>query len=387
MGRGTRLLLLMSVLLLLMPACRGGGGMASEPTKGEVYVYVAAPLSGFQANGGQTVVGGARLMAERLNKAGGLLGYKVVVIELDDEADSDVAVAVAEEVRQAVQEGKRVIGVIGHYNSGQTLAAMEVYKDLPLVVITPTASGMSINPLNYSNFFRVNANNEVQAQADAKFLVDHLGAKRVAVLYNDDETYGIDLGRRTVDALRALGAEVVLERMVALEQSEFDEEVRAVAAADPDAIFYAGYEIEAPYLRADLVHAGITIPFLASDGAFLSATIDESEGTAEGMYVSAFAPSPAQAVDEDWIREYQEVERRNPDTYSINGYSALEVLTEGVKKAGKFDAAKVAAAIRSLDVETPVGRISYDAQGEVSDAPIYIFQVQNEEWVQVYPVP
>ena len=387
MGRGTRLLLLMSVLLLLMPACRGGGGMASEPTKGEVYVYVAAPLSGFQANGGQTVVGGVRLMAERLNKAGGLLGYKVVVIELDDEADSDVAVAVAEEVRQAVQEGKRVIGVIGHYNSGQTLAAMEVYKDLPLVVITPTASGMSINPLNYSNFFRVNANNEVQAQADAKFLVDHLGAKRVAVLYNDDETYGIDLGRRTVDALRALGAEVVLERMVALEQSEFDEEVRAIAAADPDAIFYAGYEIEAPYLRADLVHAGITIPFLASDGAFLSATIDESEGTAEGMYVSAFAPSPAQAVDEDWIREYQEVERRNPDTYSINGYSALEVLAEGVKKASKFDAAQVAAAIRSLNIETPVGRISYDAQGEVSDAPIYIFQVQDEEWVQVYPIP
>ena len=387
MGRGTRLLLLMSVLLLLAPACRGGEQTIREPTQGEVYVYVAAPLSGFQANGGQTVVGGARLMAERLNKAGGLLGYKVVVIELDDEADSDVAVAVAEEVRKAVQEGKRVIGVIGHYNSGQTLAAMEVYKDLPLVVITPTASGMSINPLNYSNFFRVNANNEVQAQADARFLMDRLGAKRVAVLYNDDETYGIDLGRRTVDALRALGAEVVLERMVALEQSEFDEEVQAIAAANPDAIFYAGYEIEAPYLRADLVHAGITIPFLASDGAFLSATIDESEGTAEGMYVSAFAPSPVQAVDENWIREYQEVERRNPDTYSINGYSALEVLAEGVKKAGKFDAAQVAAAIRSLNIETPVGRISYDAQGEVSDAPIYIFQVQNEEWVQVYPVP
>jgi len=387
MGRGIKLLLLASILLLLVPACRGGGGTAVEPTKGEVYVYVAAPLSGVQANGGQTVVGGVRFTAERLNKSGGLLGYKVVVVELDDEADSEVAVVVAEEVRQAVQEGKRVIGVIGHYNSGQTLAALEIYKDLPLIVITPTASGMSINPLSYNNFFRVNANNEVQAQADAQFLVNNLGAKRVAVLYNDDETYGIDLGQRTVKALESLGAEVVLERMVALEQSEFAEEVQAIAAADPDAIFYAGYEIEAPYLRADLVHAGITIPFLASDGAFLSATIDESEGTAEGMYVSAFAPSPAQAVDENWIREYQEVERRNPDTYSINGYSALEVLAEGVKKAGKFDAAQVATAIRSLSIETPVGKISYDAQGEVSDAPIYIFQVQNEEWVQVYPVP
>ncbi|MDY7039905.1 MAG: ABC transporter substrate-binding protein, partial [Chloroflexota bacterium] len=98
MRRGTRLLLLMSILLLLVPACRGGEGPDSEPTKGEVYVYVAAPLSGFQANGGQTVVGGVRLMAERLNKSGGLLGYKVVVVELDDEADSDVAVAVAAEV-------------------------------------------------------------------------------------------------------------------------------------------------------------------------------------------------------------------------------------------------------------------------------------------------
>jgi branched-chain amino acid transport system substrate-binding protein len=387
MQRGTRLLLLMSILLLLLTACREGGQATSEPTKGEVYVYVAAPLSGFQANGGQTVVGGVRLMAEQLNKAGGLLGYKVVVVELDDEADSDVAIVVAEEVRKAVQEGKRVIGVIGHYNSGQTLAAMDIYKDLPLIVITPTASGMSINPLSYGNFFRVNANNEVQAQADAEFLVNNLGAKRVAVLYNDDETYGIDLGRRTVDALRALGAEVALERMVALEQSDFTKEVQAIAAANPDAIFYAGYEIEAPYLRADLVHAGVTVPFLASDGAFLSATIDESEGTAEGMYVSAFAPSPAQAVDESWIQEYQEVERRNPDTYSVNGYSALEVLAEGVKKAGKFDAAQVAAAIRSLNLKTPVGKIAYDAQGELADAPIYIFQVHDEEWVQVYPSP
>jgi ABC-type branched-subunit amino acid transport system substrate-binding protein len=51
---------------VLLTAC----GAPKEPTKGEVIVYVAAPLSGFQANAGQTVLGGARLAAEQINQAG-----------------------------------------------------------------------------------------------------------------------------------------------------------------------------------------------------------------------------------------------------------------------------------------------------------------------------
>ena len=131
---------LLAVCSLLLTACGG----PKEPTKGDVVVYVAAPLSGFQANGGQTVLGGARLAAEQINRAGGLLGHKVVVVGMDDESDSDVALDIAAEIEAALVQGTNVLGVIGHYNSGQTLAAMEVYKDLPLLVITPTASEVSL---------------------------------------------------------------------------------------------------------------------------------------------------------------------------------------------------------------------------------------------------
>ena len=93
----------------------------------------------------------------------------------------------------AVDRGEQVLGVIGHYNSGQTLAAMEIYKGLPIIVVTPTASETSISQRGYRNFFRVNANDTVQARVDAGFLVNTLGAKRVAVLHNDTE-YGIGLG-------------------------------------------------------------------------------------------------------------------------------------------------------------------------------------------------
>ncbi len=367
--------------LLLLSACGG----PPEPTKGEAIVYVAAPLSGFQANAGQTVLGGARLAAEKINRSGGVLGYEVTVVGMDDESDSDVAVDIAAEIEAALAQGKRVLGVIGHLNSGQTLAAMEIYENLSLVVVTPTASEVSLTQKGYDNFFRVNANDTAQARVDAEFLVNTLGARRVAVVHNDDP-YGIGLGRLISEELQALGAEVVVNLQVGVEQATFEAEVPQIAAANPDAIFYGGYEVEAPYLRLDLVEAGIDLPFLASDGAFLAATIDEAGTAAEGIYVSAFGPRPEAAVDETWIKEYQAVEYRNPDTYSINGFSAMEVLAEGAEEAGSLDADQVADAIRNLPaIETPMGELAYDADGDLQNQRIYIYQVQDGEWVQVYP--
>ena len=371
------LLLLFLVSLLLLVAC------TNQP-KGEALLFVAAPLSGFQANGGQTVVGGVRLKAEQANRAGGIAGYQVKVVALDDESDPDVAVSLTEEVQAALTRGDKVLGFIGHYNSGETLAAMDVYSTLPIVVITSNASNVALTAKGYDKFFRIVANDRVQAEADANFLLNQLQARRIAILYNDT-AYGRGLYQEMDAALKAGGAEVVLAREVKEGQDRYLAEVDAIRAAQPDAIFYAGYEIEAPYLRADLVEAGITTPMLASDGAFLSATIDEAAGTAEGMYVSAFGPSPTAAADPAWIEAYQAVEYRNPDTYSINGYAAAEVLLAAVEKAGSLDASRIANALRSLKLDTLIGAVQYDANGDRIAAPIYIYQVQNSAFVQVWP--
>jgi branched-chain amino acid transport system substrate-binding protein len=377
------LAIVLMVTVSLLVACGGGGGAA--PTKGDVTVYVAGPLSGFQANTGQTVAGGVRLMAEQLNRSGGLLGYKVKVVALDDEADSDVAVSVAEKIKEAVDRGEKVVGVIGHPNSGQTAAAMQVYKDLNFVVITPTASEVGLTKQGYRNFFRVNAANDLQAKTGAEYLVNKLGAKKVAVLFNDDP-YGKDLGKLVADDLKGLGADVPVSLQVKVEQNRFADEVAKVKQSGVDAIYYAGYEVECPYFRADLRDAGLSnLTFMASDGCFLAATIDNSDGAAEGIYVTGFAPSPKTSVDQQWVSAYQAVEFRNPDTYSVNGYSAMQVLAEGVKKAGSFDGSKVEQAIRGLDIKTPLGEVQYQDDGDLKAAQIYIFQVKDGQFVQVAP--
>jgi branched-chain amino acid transport system substrate-binding protein len=360
-------------------------GCAPSATKGNATLYVVGPMSGPQANTGQTVAGGVRLLAEQLNRTGGLLGYRIVVKALDDEADSDVALSVAGEIRDAVKAGDRVIGVIGHPNSGQTTAAMSIYKDLPIIIITPTASEVGLTRQGFTNFFRINAGNDVQAKTGAEYLVQKLGAKKVAVLYNDD-SYGIDLNKLVTAELTRLGASVPLAVQVKVEQNRFTTEVAKVSTAGVDAIYYAGYEVECPYLRADLRDAGLSkLTFMASDGCFLSATIDNSDGAAEGMYVTGFAPSPKSAVDQNWIQSYQAVDYRNPDTYSINGYSAAQVLTDAIKQAGSLTAAKVSVALKALDVKTALGRVQYTDTGDLRAPQIYVFQVRNGEFVQVAP--
>lgn len=371
----TTLLLILSVLL---SACGG----SATPTKGDIAVYVAVPLSGFQANGGQTVLGGARLAAEEINRAGGLLGYRIDVRPLDDESDSDVAVGQVDAIRTAESAGDRVIGVIGHLNSGQTLAAMDLYQGMDFVVITPTASEQSLTERGFGNFFRVNANDAVQAQVDADFLVTTLGATKIAVVHNDTE-YGQGLAKSLVQELGSRGAQAVVQIQVGEGQSKYDSEVAQIQAANPDAIFYAGYEIEAPFLRAALVRAGVTVPMLASDGAFLAATIDDADGTAEGLYVSAFAPSPRSVDNAAWFEAYQAVESRNPDTYSVNGYVAMQVLAGAVKEANKLDASAVADALRNNSFDTLIGKLTFAPNGDLTAPQIWIYQVTGCEFVQV----
>jgi len=373
--------LLVCLAMTLLAGCAGNSA-GSEPTRGEVVVYVGVPLTGFQANAGQTVLGGVRLAAAEANRSGGLDGYKIVVRGLDDESDDGVAVDNIKTIQDALDKGDKVLGVIGHLNSGQTIATMEQYSKMPFVVITPTASEVSITQKGYKNFFRINASDNVQADTLTRFLTQKLAAKSVAVIYNDS-SYGKGLATEMKNRLASAGAKVALDLMIKEGQSTFTAELPKIKSAGADAIFYAGYETETPYLREALVTNGVNVPMVAGDGAFLSVTIDESNGTAEGMYISSFAPSPKSIASASWIEAYQAVESRNPDTYSVNGYVAMSVLLDAAKKAGSQSWDKIADALRSSTFKTIIGDLHYQPTGDLVDAHIWMYQVTNNEFTQV----
>jgi branched-chain amino acid transport system substrate-binding protein len=87
----------------------------------------------------------------------------------------------------------------------------------------------------------------------------------------------------------------------------------------------------------------------------------------------------------EWFEGYKDLEARNPGIDSTTGYSAADVLVNGLSKAGKLEKAAMASAIRSLDLITLVGRVRYDPQGDLVEQKVYIFQITGGRFQQAYP--
>jgi len=251
-------------------------------------------------------------------------------------------------------------------------------------VVTATASDVSLTQQGYSSFFRVNATDAAQGPDAAKFLVSVMGAQRIAFIYAEND-YGRGLRDQMVPALVALGREPVA--VIGIEEGAemYSHIIAPVRDAEPDAVFLAGYETEGYVVLPELREAGITAPFMASDGCFVYDFVDGSGAWAEGAYVSAITPDSKANADSAWWKAYQALESRNPGTYSLAGYSAMTVLAEGVRRADSLDAPEVAEAMRQGPFDTLVGDISYDANGDVADQRIYIYQVRDGEFVQIQP--
>ena len=378
-GNGFITVFTLLLVAALFSACRGAG---TEPTGDDAIVYVAAPLSGSHADAGQTALGGVRLAAEEINRSGGLLGHRLIVRALDDEADSNAAVANVNRLRQALRRNERIVGVIGHLYSGPTAAALPLYEGMGLVLITPAAGKRSLTHRGHTMFFRVNASDSDQAAVVARFFVEEMNAQRVAIVHNDTE-YGRKLAAGLIDILQELGAAAAIQLELEAGQRDVAQLLRPIRDSAADAVFFAGDATEAASLRAGLMEAGVRLPMLASDGAFLATTIDEAPGAAEGMYVSAFAPSPHVAADGSWIKAYRSLESREPGPYSINGYAAMQARAAGVRAANSFQGAEIAQAMRALEVDTLLGPLRFSANGDPVDPQVWIYRVEGDEFRQV----
>ena len=370
------LVLILSTLFLLV-SCTG-----PPPLSGEAIIYVAAPLSGDQADGGQSVLGGVRKRAEETNLTGGVLGNKRVVVRgLDDQADEEVAVEVAKQVEKAVSSGETVLGVIGHYNSGPTSAAMEVYRKLNLVVITPSSSNPDLTRKGYTTFFRVCATDATQGPFVAKFMREQ-GFQRIALLHTDNE-YANGLAKE----FQGGGVQPVVEVTMKAESPSFAQQVAQIKAANPDAIFFAGDYPDGIVLVRDLRQAGVGVPVVASDANFVDYFIDELGSYAEGVYVSAISPDPRAVASPTWFEEYKALEARNPGIDSTTGYSAADVLLTAVKKAGTAEGRALAQTIHAIDLKSLIGQVRYDANGDLAEQRVYLFKIQGGRFQQVYPEP
>lgn len=377
-------LLIVGMAGSLLAGCGGTGPAATiDPNtyqySGEVRIGYAGPLTGDQAAVGIDLWHGAELAALHYNQQGGVLGRKVVVVAMDDEADGEVAVEVA---RQLVEE-ERVAAVVGHYSSGATLPASKIYAQAGVLQVTTMASNPVISQQGFSTFFRVCPVDSVQGPRDAEFAVSTLGAQRISIVHIGGDTYSEGLRDEFSRKAEELGATIVAAHPYEDGAVDFGEIVARLQSEQPDLVFFSGYYPGGDILLRQMREAGVGAAFLSGDGSFEYGFLREAGKAAEGAYISSLFPDVlAMDAMASWVKDFREWYRYQPGINSPAGYAAMQVILEGIQAAGTTDADQVAAAIRGMEIETPYGRLRYDAHGDLAQQEIPIFVVQEGKFVE-----
>src|ERR1700729_1899190 len=164
----------------------------SGAASAQIKMGVAGPITGPNAAFGAQLVQGTTQAVEDINKAGGILGQQITLEQGDDVSDPKQGVSVA---NKFVGDGVKF--VVGHFNSGVTIPASDVYMENGMLVITPSATNPKVTDRpGMWNVFRVCGRDDQQGSVAGAFIATKFNGKRVAVIH-DKTTYGQGLADET----------------------------------------------------------------------------------------------------------------------------------------------------------------------------------------------
>ncbi len=362
----------------------GGGGEGADTAAagcgegdGPIKIGVIVPLSGPAGPNGEDVLQAIEAQAGIVNEQGGVLGRQLEVVSRDDESTPASGVTAANDL---IAEGVSVI--MGGWNSPVTLAIQPVTDRADVLNITTIPQNASIIGGADPTAIRLNAGNAVGGYAAGQFIVNELGAQRVAMLLQND-AYGNDAGTFLTEALQELGAEVVATEKFEYTDADFRIPLSSIAAADPDVVFSANAAESSgmPALATQYAQSGIEAPHFAGTGTVSPKVIELAGGAAiDGLYSADiyFPEAPAFAdieANNEFIAAFQEEAGALPDKYAALGGQSVEVWSQAVENAGGCDRQAVADAIQGQTFsDTILGDVTFTDAGQMITT-VYGFQV------------
>jgi branched-chain amino acid transport system substrate-binding protein len=370
-----KVLLLLAAFILVSVGVFAGGQEEGGPIK----IGVAGAHTGDLASYGIPSVRAAEIVAENYNAAGGILGRQIELVVEDDQCKAEVAANVA-----AKLVGENVVAVIGHICSGATKPAAGIYNESNILCISSSATNTALTKSgDYPNFFRSIAPDDAQAALDADFVINTLKSKKAAVLH-DKGDYGKGFAELTKGEFEADGSvEVVLYEGITVGAVDYSAVINKIKNSGADVIVYGGYHPEASKLVQQMKTKGMDIDFVSDDGVKDDTFIKVAGEYSEGVYASGPIDTSSNPLAQKAIKEHQDKYGEEPGPFYLNAYAAATALFNAIQVAGSTDYNAVTKAMRSANVDTCLGTISFDERGDAVGIGFSVFQVQNGEYVTV----
>src|SRR5882724_9549998 len=200
----------------------------------DLLMGVAGPLTGPNAAFGAQLRKGAEQAAADINAAGGVLGSKIVLSFGDDVSDPKQGVSVANKF-----VGDGVTYVVGHFNSGVSIPASEVYSENGVLEITPSATNPVFTERGLWDTFRTCGRDDQQGGVAGKWIADNEKDKKIAVLH-DKTPYGQGLADETKKAMNAAGTTEVMYEGINVGDNDFSALISKMKEAGVEVVYFGG---------------------------------------------------------------------------------------------------------------------------------------------------
>jgi branched-chain amino acid transport system substrate-binding protein len=324
----------------------------------QIKLAVGGPITGPNAAFGAQLVQGTQQAVDDINKAGGILGQKIEVELGDDVSDPKQGVSVA---NKFVGDGVKF--VVGHFNSGVTIPASDVYSENGILFITPSATNPKVTDRKLWDAFRTCGRDDQQGMVWAELARDKLKGKKIAVIH-DKTTYGKGLADAALDNMHKFGVKEVLYEGVNTGEKDYSAIVSKIKDAGADYLMWGGLHTEGGLILRQMRDQGMKTVMISGDG------ITDTEFAAiggpgvEGTLMT-FGPEPRNNPNAKAAVESFKAKGFEPQGYTLYSYAAVQIIKQAAEKANSLDPKKVAEAMHSgTPFHTVIGDIAFDKKGD-----------------------
>lgn len=350
-------------LALLATAATMAFGLTAA--QAQIQIGTAGPMTGQYASFGAQMRAGAERAVADLNAAGGVLGEQLELFTGDDACDPRQAVSVAND---AVNDG--VIFMAGHFCSGSSIPASEVYTEEGILQISPASTNPALTDDGGPNVFRVAGRDDQQGLIAAQYIEEMYPDANLAIVH-DRTAYGQGLADATREALNASGYLEALYEAYTPGESDYSALVTLLNDNAIDVVYVGGYHTEAGLMVRQMREQGMDTQLISGDALvtdeFWSITGDAGEGT-----LMTFGPDPRNFEAAADVVEAFRADGFEPEGYTLYTYAAIQVFAQAAEIAGTTDLDAVIEALHGNEFDTVIGPISFDEQGDILQ-PAYVW--------------
>jgi branched-chain amino acid transport system substrate-binding protein len=330
----------------------------SGAANAQVKFGVAGPITGPNAAFGAQLVNGTQQAVDDINKAGGILGQQLTLEQGDDVSDPKQGVSVA---NKFVGDGVKF--VVGHFNSGVTIPASDVYAENGLLFVTPSATNPKVTDRGLWNAFRTCGRDDQQGLVWAEYARDHLKGKKIAVVH-DKTTYGKGLADAALENMHKFGVKEVLYEGVNTGEKDYSAIVSKIKESGADFVMWGGLHTEGGLIIRQMRDQGMNTVMISGDGIVDNEFASIGGPGVEGTLMT-FGPDPRNnPTAKDVVAEFK-AKNFDPEGYTLYSYAGMQIMKQAAEQAKSLDPKKVAEVMHSgKPFHTVIGDIAYDKKGD-----------------------